>query len=53
MEPVDGGFEPHGEVDELRWLDRDAAERLLTYPHDRELVRTALRRRRWRRLLRR
>jgi 8-oxo-dGTP pyrophosphatase MutT (NUDIX family) len=51
MEPVGGGFEPHGEVDELRWASRDEAERLLTYPHDRELVRKALRRHRWRRLL--
>jgi 8-oxo-dGTP diphosphatase len=51
MEPVDGGFEPHGEVDELRWASRDEAEGLLTYPHDRELVRKALRRHRWRRLL--
>jgi 8-oxo-dGTP pyrophosphatase MutT (NUDIX family) len=53
MNPVSGEFEPHPEVDELRWVDRDAAERLLTYPHDRELVRKALRRHRWRRLLNR
>jgi 8-oxo-dGTP diphosphatase len=53
MEPVSGEFVPHGEVDELRWVGRDAADRLLTYPHDRELVRKALRRHRWRRLLRR
>jgi 8-oxo-dGTP diphosphatase len=52
MEPVEGAFEPHGEVDELRWVGRDDAEELLTYPHDRELVRKALRRHRWRRLLR-
>ena len=52
MEPVEGEFEPHGEVDELRWVDRDDAEELLTYPHDRLLVRKALRRHRWRRLLR-
>jgi 8-oxo-dGTP pyrophosphatase MutT (NUDIX family) len=51
MEPLDGGFEPHGEVDELRWLSRDEAGELLTYPHDRELVGKALRRHRWRRLL--
>ena len=51
MEPVEGGFKPHGEVDELRWLARDEAEELLTYPHDRELVHKALRRHRWRRLL--
>jgi 8-oxo-dGTP diphosphatase len=52
MEPVAGEFEPHGEVDELRWLGREEAEELLTYPHDRELVRRALRRHRWRTLLR-
>jgi 8-oxo-dGTP diphosphatase len=52
MEPVDGEFQPHGEVDELRWAAREQAEELLTYPHDRELVRKALRRHRWRRLLR-
>jgi 8-oxo-dGTP diphosphatase len=51
MRPVEGAFEPHGEVDELRWVGRGAAEELLTYPHDRELVRQALRRHRWRRLL--
>ena len=50
MEPIEGQFEPHGEVDELRWLDREQAEELLTYPHDRELVRRALGSR-WRRLL--
>jgi 8-oxo-dGTP diphosphatase len=43
MEPVEGGFEPHGEVDELRWLTRREATRLLTYDHDRELVDTAMR----------
>jgi len=48
MEPIDGGFEPHGEVDELRWLTPREAERLLTYDHDRDLVRTAIRGRRWR-----
>jgi 8-oxo-dGTP diphosphatase len=53
MEPVSGEFQGHGEVDELRWLDGDAAEDLLTYPHDMALVRTALRKHRWRRLLRR
>ena len=53
MEPLDGEFEPHGEVDELRWVTREEAGRLLTYPHDRELVKKALRRYRCRRLLRR
>jgi 8-oxo-dGTP diphosphatase len=53
MEPVDGGFEPHGEVDDLRWVTRAEADELLTYSHDRDLVRKAMRRHRWRRLLRR
>jgi 8-oxo-dGTP diphosphatase len=43
MDVVEGGFEPHDEVDELRWVTRDVAEGLLTYPHDRELVTDALR----------
>ena len=53
MEPVSGEFQPHGEVDELRWLQQDAAEELLTYPHDKGLVRRALQRHRWPKLLRR
>jgi 8-oxo-dGTP pyrophosphatase MutT (NUDIX family) len=44
MRPVEGRFEPHDEVDELRWLDPEGAAELLTYPHDRELVQEALRR---------
>jgi 8-oxo-dGTP diphosphatase len=50
MAPVDGQFEPHGEVDGLRWVTRDEAEELLTYAHDRDLVGKAIRRSRWRRL---
>ena len=49
MEPIDGEFRSHGEVDELRWLTPREARGLLTYDHDRELVRTAIRRRRWQR----
>ena len=52
MEPVSGGFEPHGEVDELRWLTPREATGLLSYDHDRDLVRTAIRRHRLRRLRR-
>jgi 8-oxo-dGTP diphosphatase len=52
MEPIEGKFEPHGEVDELRWLIPDEAYEQLTYPHDKELVRKALRRYRWRRVMR-
>ncbi|MDP9227916.1 MAG: NUDIX hydrolase [Actinomycetota bacterium] len=50
MEPTEGEFEPHGEVDELRWLTGREAADLLSYEHDRELVRRALRGRRLRRL---
>jgi 8-oxo-dGTP diphosphatase len=42
MRPLDGEFRPNDEVDELRWLDPAAAARLLTYPHDVELVAEAL-----------
>ena len=37
----EGRFEPNDEVDEMRWVDADAAEALLSYPHDAELVRAA------------
>ncbi len=49
MIPGEGKFSPHDEVDELRWLTGREAQNLLTYDHDRELVRLALRRnrRRW------
>ena len=43
MVPGDGSFEPHDEVDELRWLTEAEASELLTYDHDRELVGIALR----------
>ena len=39
MEPVDGEFTPSGEVDELRWLEPEQAETILSYEHDRELLR--------------
>jgi len=39
MEPLDGAFEPSHEVDEVRWLAPADAHRLLTYEHDRELLR--------------
>jgi 8-oxo-dGTP pyrophosphatase MutT (NUDIX family) len=39
---ADGGeFAPSDEVDELRWAGAAEAERLLSYPRDRELVRAA------------
>jgi 8-oxo-dGTP diphosphatase len=52
MEPIKGEFKSHDEVDELRWLTPDEANELLTYPHDKDLVGKALRRYRWRRLMR-
>ena len=42
MEPEGGEFASNDEVDELRWLDPEAAAGLLSYPHDRALVRGAL-----------
>ena len=43
MEPADADapFTPNDEVDEMRWVDVDAAAGLLSYPHDAELVRAA------------
>jgi 8-oxo-dGTP pyrophosphatase MutT (NUDIX family) len=39
MEPESGEFEPNEEVDEVRWMSPTAAERLLSYDHDRALAR--------------
>ena len=39
MEPLDGEFVPSDEVDEVRWLAPPEADRLLSYAHDRELLR--------------
>ena len=39
MEPLAGEFTPTGEVDELRWLEPEEAEAILSYDHDRELLR--------------
>jgi 8-oxo-dGTP pyrophosphatase MutT (NUDIX family) len=33
-----GRFTPNREVDELRWVAPEAAEELLTYPHDRDIL---------------
>jgi 8-oxo-dGTP diphosphatase len=41
----DTGFIATAEIDELRWLAPAEAVELLSYPHDRELVEQALRRR--------
>jgi 8-oxo-dGTP diphosphatase len=42
MEPESGEFAPNEEVDEVRWLSPAEAEELLTYDHDRALVREAV-----------
>jgi 8-oxo-(d)GTP phosphatase len=39
MRPVAGSFTPSQEVDELRWIPLKEADGLLTYPHDRLLLR--------------
>jgi 8-oxo-dGTP pyrophosphatase MutT (NUDIX family) len=38
MEPLRGTFVPSTEVDETRWVDREVAATLLSYPRDRELL---------------
>jgi 8-oxo-dGTP diphosphatase len=40
MTPEAGVFAPNDEVDELRWMRLDAADATLSYPHDRDLLRT-------------
>jgi 8-oxo-dGTP diphosphatase len=42
MRAGDGEFRPGSEVDELRWLDADAAIAQLSYENDADLVREAL-----------
>ena len=42
MGALDGEFQPGSEVDEVRWLDPEAAQELLSYEHDAELVREAI-----------
>jgi 8-oxo-dGTP diphosphatase len=42
MRPLEGGFEAHDEVDEIRWLPAEKAVKKLTYDHDKELVQRAL-----------
>jgi 8-oxo-dGTP diphosphatase len=38
MEAVDGAFLPSDEVDEIRWLTREEAARLLSYDRDQVLL---------------
>jgi 8-oxo-dGTP diphosphatase len=42
MEPLDGEFVPSHEVDEVRWLAPTDADRLLSYGHDRALLREVI-----------
>ena len=42
MTPDGGTFRPNAEVDELRWVGPDEAIALLTYGHDRDLLRSVL-----------
>ena len=42
MTPDGGEFRPNDEVDELRWVRPDEAMGLLTYGHDRDLLRSVL-----------
>jgi 8-oxo-dGTP diphosphatase len=39
MEPLGGEFEPHREIDEIRWLPLDDAEAALSYEREREILR--------------
>ncbi len=39
MEPLDGAFAANSEVDEMRWLPVAEARELLSYDHDRALLR--------------
>lgn len=41
MRPLSGRFQPGREVDELRWLTAGEARELLTYEHDRAMLRGA------------
>jgi 8-oxo-dGTP pyrophosphatase MutT (NUDIX family) len=38
MQPLEGAFRPHREVDEIRWLPSDEARRLLSHRRDREVL---------------
>jgi 8-oxo-dGTP pyrophosphatase MutT (NUDIX family) len=39
MEPIGGEFAPSDEVDEMRWVSPADAAEMLSYEHDRELLR--------------
>ncbi len=40
MRPLGGHFEPSREIDEMRWLTVEEALELLSYDHDRDLLRS-------------
>jgi 8-oxo-dGTP pyrophosphatase MutT (NUDIX family) len=42
MRATEGEFRPGPEVDELRWLDPERAQELLSYEHDAKLIREAV-----------
>lgn len=42
MYPAGGGFVPNDEVDRLRWIPPEQALAVLTYAHDREVIRKAV-----------
>jgi 8-oxo-(d)GTP phosphatase len=42
MTAVGGAFRPSAEVDEVRWVSPETAEAMLSYPHDRDLLRSVL-----------
>jgi 8-oxo-dGTP diphosphatase len=42
MTPDGGTFRPNDEIDELRWVGSDEAMELLTYRHDRDLLRSVI-----------
>ena len=42
MTTEEGSFTPNAEVDELRWVTLDDAVGTLTYPHDREFLRSVV-----------
>jgi 8-oxo-dGTP diphosphatase len=43
MRPTGGTLRPSKEVDEARWVTYDEADRILTYEHDRVVLRSAAR----------
>ena len=38
MRPLLGAFDPHAEVDEIRWVGAEDAADILTYPRDRTVL---------------